>query len=493
MANRSTRFILKNNANSAAPFSGATLYAGEPIVNTAAGIMMFSGVTSGTNDWVPAGPSGNANFFEVGSNLYNLKIRNQITTYAGLTNLAGKFLSGTTSGFVLADISSITGVNTYVTGYTYSNNTFTIKQNNGQADLTASINTMTGLTVNGTLSATTYVGNGSSLTGIATVTGGTPNNSTRVYTFTNSTGGTFNVNALNDVVVTGGTLSYSNASGTTTFTNSTGGTFNVTGYLNLYTTGATYNAGTATFTKNDGTTYSLTGLNSTDTYVTGFTYSSTSNLLTISQNQGQAAKTVNITAMSGLTLSNLTAGRVPVVGTGGLLTDDAGFTYDTSTNTLSTPTDGSLIVGTGGVVIGSGGSAGVAGTGDLTVNGNLTVFGSAISAFTSQLYVEDPNITLNYNPTGNTTVTSIGAGWTIQDGNGVNGGNVNLDIRALNTLTGLTASQIPSITEYTTSTGYANRGWVTQLNDIVIRSTNVSTPNGVRVLAEFDVLDGGTY
>ena len=34
---------------------------------------------------------------------------------------------------------------------------------------------------------------------------------------------------------------------------------------------------------------------------------------------------------------------------------------------------------------------------------------------------------------------------------------------------------------------------ITQLNDIVIRSTNVSTPNGVRVLAEFDVLDGGTY
>ena len=483
MANRSTRFILKNNANSAAPFSGATLYAGEPIVNTAAGIMMFSGVTSGTNDWVPAGPSGNANFFEVGSNLYDLKIRNQITTYAGLTNLAGKFLSGTTSGFVLADISSITGVDTYVTGYTYSNNTFTIKQNNGQADLTALINTMTGLTVNGTLSATTYVGNGSGLTGLSTVTGGTPNNSTRQYVFTNSTGGTFNVDSLLDVVVTGGTVAYVGSAGTATFTNSTGGTFNVAGFKDVFTTGATYNAGTATFTKNDGTTYSLSGISSTDTYVTGFTYNAASSLITLSQNQGQVDKTINITAMSGLTLSNLTAGRVPYVGTGGLLTDEAGFTYNDGTNTFSVPSDGTVNVGTGGLNV----------AGDAIIQGSLTVFGPAVSAFTSELYVEDSNTTLNYNPTGNTTATSIGAGWTVQDGNGTNGGNVNLDIRALNSLTGLTGTQIPSITEYTSSTGYANRGWVTQLNDIVIRSTNIVTPNGVRVLAEFDTLDGGQY
>jgi hypothetical protein len=43
---------------------------------------------------------------------------------------------------------------TYVTGYTYSNNTFTIKQNNGQADLTSTINSVTGLTVNGNLTVT---------------------------------------------------------------------------------------------------------------------------------------------------------------------------------------------------------------------------------------------------------------------------------------------------------------------------------------------------
>jgi len=737
MANRSARFILKNNANSAAPFSGATLLAGEPIVNTAAGIMMFSGVTSGGNDWVPAGPNGNGNFFEVGSNLYNLKIRNQITSYSGTSNLSGLFLSGTSNGFVLAPISSITGVDTYITGFTYNNNVLTIKQNIGQSDLTALINTMTGLTVNGTLSATTgNIGTintttlnatGGSITSIAT----NPNDIVNYSTLTAYT-------QSHDVTVTGGTYT----AGTTTFTNNTGGTFNVTGYYtgstvyaneihvsalsgndttgngNLltpyatitkalsvasggliivhpgtYTENPTSNVvvtiisvndnasktflnGTLTLAtatrvggirindlviSNSGTTYiddcnivtsftksgsgfvqidnttlqcssgslisgaglvtingdylyplvvnnaaanviikisnsvvapsvlagtlsivdsvvmaatptgnavtssagsvvtlansqiltptldnvarvSLSGFysifnviydkpNSTlvgpsgtggsansidyfqyinadkfitqggtssqyvmgdgslsngftaDTFVTGFTYNSVSNLITLSQNQGQVDKTINITSMSGLTLSNLTAGRVPYIGTGGILTDEAGFTYDAGTNTFSVPSDGTVNVGTGGLNV----------TGDAIIQGSLTVFGPAISAFTSQLYVEDPNITLNYNPTGNTTATSIGAGWTLQDGNGVNGGNVNLDIRALNTLTGLTSTQIPSITEYTTSTGYANRGWVTQLNDIVIRSTNVNTPNGVRVLTEFDILDGGTF
>jgi hypothetical protein len=481
MANRFTTHILKNSDIVSRPLP-STLLKGEPIINTADGIMYFSGVTQSSSGWTQSGPS-TPTFFEVGSNLYDLKIRNQIKSYSGVTNLTGKFLSGTTNGFVLADVSSISGVDTYVTGYTYSNNVFTIKQNNGQSDLTALINTMTGLTVSGTFSATTLQGNGAAITGLPYVTGGTPNDSTKTYTFTNSTGGTFTVNGLTDITITGGTVSYVYAAGTATFTNSTGGTFNVTGFRDIYTTGATYAAGTATFTNNTGGTYTLTGISSTDTYVTGLTYNPASNLITLSQNQGQVDKTINITTMSGLSLSNLTAGRVVYVGTTGLLTDEAGFTYDAGTNTLSVPSDGSVSVGTGGLSV----------AGDAVIQGSLTVFGPAVSAFTSQLYVEDPNISLNYNPTGNTTVTSIGAGWTIQDGNGVNGGDVNLNINRLDSLTGLTAGNVPSVAEYTSSTGYANRGFITQLNDIVIRSTNLSTPNGVRVLAEFDVLDGGSY
>jgi hypothetical protein len=51
------------------------------------------------------------------------------------------------------------GDNFYVTGFTYNDaNTLTISRNGGLIDLTSTINTMTGLTVNGVLSASTYTG-----------------------------------------------------------------------------------------------------------------------------------------------------------------------------------------------------------------------------------------------------------------------------------------------------------------------------------------------
>lgn len=543
MANRSTKLIIKNSVIPSQTLPSSGILQGEGLVNLGDGILFFSGGTSGSPTWVPAGASApSSGYFEVGSNLYNLKIRNQITSYSGVTNLTGKFLSGTTSGFVLADVNAIVGVDTYVTGFTYNNNVLTIKQNQGQADLTATINTMTGLTVNGTLnaatiSATTY----QNLPTDVSVTGATYSDNT--FTFTNNTGGTFNVlfntvtgltstgtiassilsattanfgtanittlsatsgsittaatnpndivnystltgySQSSDIYVTAGTISYTGPSGSLVLKRRNTTDVTITGLSDIYLTGGTYAAGTLTLVKNDNNTVTVTGLTSTDTFVTGFTYSPTTNTFTIKQNQGQADLPVQFSTVSGLTVSNLNAGRVVYVGAGGLLTDEAGFTYDAGTNTFSVPSDGTVNVGTGGLNV----------AGDAVIQGSLTVFGPSVSAFTSELYVEDPNITLNYNPTGNTTATSIGSGFMIQDGNGVNGGDVNLNINRLDTLTGLTATNTPSVTEYTSSTGYANRGWITQLNDIVIRSTNVSTPNGVRVLAEFDVLDGGTY
>lgn len=519
MANRSTRFILKNNANSSAPFSGATLFAGEPIVNTAAGIMMFSGVTSGTNDWVPAGAGANGNFFEVGSNLYNLKIRNQITSYSGVTNLTGKFLSGSTNGFVLADISAISGIDTYVTGFTYSNNIFTIKQNNGQADLTATINTMTGLTVNGTLSATTANFGTENVTTLnatgATIT--TLNSTTSTVTTLNATGATItsltaptiNVTTLNvtggsittaasnpnDIVnyttltgysqtnsiyVTGGTISYTGPNGTIVLGRKNASNVTLTGLTDIYLTGGTYGAGTITLRNNNNSSFTVTGLTSNDTYVSGFTYTPTTNTFTIKQTQGQPDLTAQVSTVSGLTVSNLTAGRVVYVGTGGLLTDEAGFTYDAVTNTFSVPSDGTVNVGTGGLNV----------TGNAVIQGSLTVFGPAVSAFTTELYVEDPNVTLNYNPTGNTTVTSVGAGWTIQDGSGIANTATTLSIG----VSYLNSNFSPN-TEYTASTGNQNRNFYSPIGDIVIRNTNGNSnaPNGVRVLAEGDILDGGQY
>ena len=501
MANRTTTHVLKNSDIVNRPLP-SSLLKGEPIINTAEGIMYFSGVTTSTSGWTQSGPS-TPTFFEVGSNLYDLKIRNQITSYSGVTNLNGLFLSGTSNGFILAPVSSIAGVDTYVTNFSYNdNNVLSLDQNNAGTDFTVLINQMSGLTVNGTLSATTANFGTENVTTLnatgATIT--TLGSTTINVNTLNATGGSITTAAsspndivnystltaysqTNDIYVTGGTVTYTDYDGSLVLKRKGANDVTITGLRDVYLTGGTYGAGTITLNNNSGGTFSVTGLTTNDTYVTGFTYSPTTNTFTIKQNQGQPDLTQQFTTVSGLTFSNLTAGRVVYVGAGGLLTDDAGFTYDAGTNTFSVPSDGTVNVGTGGLNV----------AGDAVIQGSLTVFGPSVSAFTSELYVEDPNITLNYNPTGNTIATSIGSGWMIQDGNGVNGGNVNLNINRLDTLTGLTVSNTPSVAEYLTSTGYANRGWITQLNDIVIRSTNVSTPNGVRVLAEFDVLDGGTY
>jgi hypothetical protein len=503
MAIRNTTHILKNSDIINRPLP-STLLKGEPIVNTAYGIMYFSGVTTSTSGWTQSGPT-TPTFFEVGSNLYDLKIRNQITSYSGVSNLTGKFLSGTTTGFVLADISTIVGVDTYVTGFTYGNNVLTIKQNNGQSDLTTLIDTMTGLTVNGTLSATT--GNiGTINTTTLNATGGT------ITTFNSTTinGGTVNINNLavtgsatynqtataandivnystltaytqtNDIYVTGGTISYTGPDGSIVLGRKNASNLTLTGLTDVYTTGGTYNAGTLTLNNNNNGSFNVTGLTSTDTFVTGFTYSPTTNTFTIKQNQGQSDLPVQFNTVSGLTVSNLTSGRVVYVGAGGLLTDEAGFTYDAGTNTFSVPSDGTVNVGTGGLNV----------TGDAIIQGSLTVFGPSISAFTSQLYVEDSNISLNYNPTGNTTATSIGAGWTIQDGSGIanTATTLNIGVSYLN-------PNFSPNTEYTASTGNENRNFYSPIGDIVIRNTNgdSNAPNGVRVLAEGDTLDGGSY
>jgi hypothetical protein len=243
------------------------------------------------------------------------------------------------------NVSGFTSIDTYTTGFTYNNNRLTIQQNNGQPDLNVDINSFTGLTIDGTISATTY----ENLPLDVFTTGGTYSDGT--LTFTNNSGGTFNVSGLytgsTDIYTTGGT--YNNTTGIATFTNNSGGTFDVSGFFktsdNTYTTGFTFNVsnydltikqnngetdltvnlgilssdititggtynpttGIATFTNNTGGTFSVSGFltGMTDTYVSGFTYSN--NNLTIKQTAGQPDLTVNISTMTGLTITgNLT-------------------------------------------------------------------------------------------------------------------------------------------------------------------------------------------
>ena len=114
------------------------------------------------------------------------------------------------------------------------------------------------------ISATTYYGDGSNLTGISTqdtyVTGGTYSAGTAV--FTNNTGGTFSVTGFsisNATQFTGGTVT-----GSTIFTDGlSANTFSATTYfglpLDITVTGGTYSYGTAEFTNNTGGTFNVTG------------------------------------------------------------------------------------------------------------------------------------------------------------------------------------------------------------------------------------------
>lgn len=460
MAQRSTRLITKNSDIVNRPLP-SSLLAGEAIVNTADGIVWYSGVTTSTNEWTPAGTGTTANFFEVGSNLYDLRLRNRLTKYEGVSGsgLIGKFLSGTTNGFVLADISSITGVDSYVTGGTFNNttDTLTLTLSEGKPNVT-----ITGFT--------DYYTTGATLIGSTAYFD--RNDALSAYTLD-----------LTTFVPTGDTF-------TTGFTYDGANTFTISrnqGQPDLLATintvtGLTVN-GTLSATTLDGNNILSGGTNlssifsTTDYYTTGYTYNPSTNTFTIGVSDGNNY-TATINTVSGLTVSNLTSGRVIYAGTGGLLTNESGFEYNEGTNTM---TVGNISV-----------------TNDVTINGDLTVLGVGISAFTNQLYIEDNNIILNYNPTGTTNVTSVNAGFTIQDGDGASN-NVALDIVRMQNLTGLTATEIPDVSEYVASTGYANRGWITELNDIVIRSTDsfddgtAGSITGVRVLAEFDILDGGTY
>lgn len=475
MAIRKTTHVLKNSDIVNRPLP-SLLKAGEPIINTADGIMYVSGVTTSTNEWTPAGTGTTANYFEVGSNLYDLRLRNQITEYQdiGGAGLIGKFLSGTTTGFVLADIADIAGsTDSYVTGGTFNDITDTLTLNLNLGKPSVSITGLTSAVATGLTWTPNILTVGSSdgssvsteISSFSALTINGPLDVTGTTTLAD-------INAVGNFNITGNTVTNGDST--------VNGTLTVTGDTLLgNTTASTIDASTIF----SGGTDLASLISSNDTYATGYTYTPATNTFDITGNNAFTPLSASISSLSGLTLSNLTAGRVVYVGAGGLLTDEAGFTYNDTTNTFSTPVDGTVNVGTGGLNV----------DGDTVIQGDLVVLGQAISAFTNELYVEDPNVTLNYNPTGSTIATSIGAGFSVQDGNGIASGDVNLDIRRMDTLTGLTATEIPDITEYTAGTGYENRGWVTQLNDIVIRSSDITTPDGVRVLAEFDCLDGGTY
>jgi hypothetical protein len=144
----------------------------------------------------------------------SLDITDRLLVKVNVTNLGSTSKTATfvTEGNVHYSYSTsslyIPSVDTFTTGFTYNNNTLTIQRNEGLSDLSVSINSVTGLTVNGNLS----------------VTGTTSSDTISATTYQN---------LPIDIRVTGGT--YDNSMGTATFTNNTGGTFDVSGFFTGYT------------------------------------------------------------------------------------------------------------------------------------------------------------------------------------------------------------------------------------------------------------------
>lgn len=568
MAERQVRITLRDKQTTGGSIPGTAIF-GEPFVNLYDGILKFSGVTGGSFE-----TSSQSGVFEVGSTLYNQKITNRlnindnfiisgntglISTYAGSSGsgLSGKFLSGTSTGFVLADISGISGVDSYVTGATWSPNQLTIKLNNGKPDVNVTIDTFTSATIStlnvtgsttlNTLQSTTISGNtfysaGTSLEtiiyniassteniisiqpGSNITTGGTATSpivslvaSPSINNLTFS--GTATGPALSATTISGSTLRLAGTAyiGSTSSVqwgdNGMAGTIN--GFLSMSsngifrfgdsagggspriimgsagpTTGISLkrNSTALDLRNGDDTGYAslnaanIVGTSVSATTISGGTiYSGSTDLYNIFVDSVNAGTNITIGGTSsnpivnvvsspvftglvsatGFTDSSLTAGRVVYVGASGRLVDEAGFEYNSTTDTLNV----------GHATFGIAGQTGTT----LTVHGDILIMGDAISGFTSQLYIEDNLIELNYNPTADTSSTSLGAGWSIQDGAGVAGTDVFFDIRG-------------------TGTTVSNRGFATNLNDIFIReSGTVNSPNGVRVLAEGDLLDGGSF
>ncbi len=254
-------------------------------------------------------------------------------------------------------------INVRVTGATYNNNTFTFTNNTG-GTFNVLFNTVTGLTSSGTissntLSATTY----QNLPIDIRVTGGTISytGDSGSILFRNNTGGTFNVTGLINGTFTGGTVT-----GATNFTNGlTANTVSATTYFNLpidtRVTGSSYSNNTFTFTNNTGGTFS-----SLFNTVTGLTVNGNLTITGTTSSNSISATTITSDIFNG-NGSGLT--NIPISGISNLQSN------------LNDKFDK-----TGGTV-----------NGNVIVTGNVTILGTATTINTETLSVKDNVITLNSN------------------------------------------------------------------------------------------------
>ena len=538
MANRSLRFQLRRRSVNGGPLPSDALY-GEPFINDFNGVLRFSGTTGG--DFEESGETG---IFEVGSKLFNSKITNRlsvndnfivsgdtgiISTYAGISGvgLDGKFMSGTTSGFVLADIADIQGQtktfvqegSNIVTGGTVDEPIVSVVDSPSFDNLDASGTTTLGVVNAGLVASQEIVSNDATLISLSA---GTINSgSTNLYDIFLTSGdlsGTsvsagYNIdvavngndyevslsddvstNSISATTITGGTL-YSEGDAFVNGSLDVFGAFTNVNYLtaenlevefasefngevrvnnNLIVTGDT------TLEEVDATTFLSAG---TDLYSIFSTESGSetlvqegSNIVTGGTPNEPIVSVVDSPNFDDITVSG--TGEFAFITSGGT---DLG-------NIFATPLDATIVIGGSNIEVSKNnneytvslsgdvtnnsintntlntdilqvGNPGDTGT-TTTIFGDLLVIGESISGFTSDLYIEDNRIELNFNPTASTISTSLGSGFSIQDGSGVPGSDVYFDVRG-------------------TGIGVANRSFATNLEDLRIRETGTfASPNG---------------
>jgi hypothetical protein len=295
--------------------------------NNTGGTFSVSGFSSGMTDTSITNFTYNNNRFTITDSSGGTFSAN-INSVTGLTSngtISSNILSATTYQNLPIDIS--------VTGGTYSNGITTFTNNTGGTFSVSGFYTgftsgvVSGLTAN-TISATTY----QNLPTDIRVTGGTYSASVSTIIFTNNTGGTFNVSGITDG---GGTFSGGTVTGPTNFTNGlTANTISATTYLGLPTdirvTGGTYSNGTAVFTNNTGGTFNVSGFStggtSTSSSFTGGTVSGATNFT-----NGLTANTISATTYQNL--PTFTGFYLPL--SGGTVSGGTNFTNGLTANTIT--------------------------------------------------------------------------------------------------------------------------------------------------------------
>jgi hypothetical protein len=471
------------------------------------------------------------------------------TTWEKLGAGTGTLTGGTVSSDNKISGATTSGYTTYfgqvraATGGTYSNGVISLSGTGLLGNITG-LNVLSGSGVSGlsfnqstydltitTNDNNTYTRNLSILSSDLRVTGGTYNSSNGIGTFTNNSGGTFQVSGFltgyTDFYTTGST--YTPNTGIISFRRTdTQLAYSATGFN--YVTGGSYNNGTLSLVTNTGQTISITGFSFSTTF-TGGTVTGATNFT-----NGLTANTISATTYFNLptdvrvtggtfnngtiTFTNNTGGTFTVTGiasqfTGGTVTGSTNFTNGLTANTISAttyfnlPTDvrvtgGTYSSGTITFTNNTGGTFTVTGLNTSTTFTGGTVTGatnftngltaSTISATTYFNLPTDIKVTGGTYSSGTTTFTNNTGGTFTVTGfthNSATGGTYSNGAISLSG-----TGQLGTITGFNvlSGSGVSGLSFNQATYDLTITTNNNSTyTRNLSILASDLRVTGGTY